>query len=210
MKKIQLIVEGHGEVAAAPVLLRRLIAAAEAWEIDIGRPIRRNRGQLVKQSELEQSVRLALLQPGCGAVLIMFDGDRDCPAKLGPTVHQWAVAEAGSVPCEVVMPHGEYEAWFLSAIESLRGHRGIRLAAAPHPKPEMPRGAKGQLEARMSAGRSYLETADQPAFSAMFSMEAAYAQCRSFRKLTSSFGALLRAMGQDIGSWPPDEWTEHI
>ena len=76
MKKIQLIVEGHGEVAAAPVLLRRLIAAAEAWEIDIGRPIRRNRGQLVKQSELEQSVRLALLQPGCGAVLIMFDGDR--------------------------------------------------------------------------------------------------------------------------------------
>ena len=63
MNKIQPIVEGHGEVAAAPVLLRRLIAEAKAWEIDIGRPIRRNRSQLVKQSELEQSVRLALLQP---------------------------------------------------------------------------------------------------------------------------------------------------
>lgn len=210
MNKIQPIVEGHGEVAAAPVLLRRLIAEAKAWEIDIGRPIRRNRSQLVKQSELEQSVRLALLQSGCGAVLIMFDGDRDCPAELGPTVHQWAVAAAGGIPCEVVMPHREYEAWFLSAIESLRGRRGIRLNAISHPKPEMPRGAKEQLEARMSAGRSYLETADQPVFSATFSMEAAYAQCRSFRKLTSSFGVLLRAMGQDIGSWPPAEWTENI
>jgi len=77
-------------------------------------------------------------------------------------------------------------------------------------KPEMPRGAKEQLEARMSAGRSYLETADQPVFSATFSMGAAYAQCRSFRKLISSFGDLLRAMGQDIGSWPPAEWTENI
>lgn len=64
MNKIQPIVEGHGEVAAVPVLLRRLRAEAEAWGIDIGRPIRRNRSQLVKQSELEQSVRLALLQPG--------------------------------------------------------------------------------------------------------------------------------------------------
>ncbi|MCY3681537.1 MAG: hypothetical protein OXH16_09065 [Gemmatimonadetes bacterium] len=42
MNKIQPIVEGHGEVVAAPVLLRRLIAEAKAWEIDIGRPIRRD------------------------------------------------------------------------------------------------------------------------------------------------------------------------
>lgn len=210
MKNIQPIVEGHGEVDAVPVLLRRLIAEAKAWKIDVGRPIRRNRSQLVEKSELEKSVRLALLQPNCGAVLIMFDGDRDCPAELGPTVRAWAVAVAGGVPCEVVMPHREYEAWFLAAIESLRGRRGIVDDAGIHPEPETPHGAKEQLEARMRAGRSYLETRDQPAFSDMFSMATTYTRCRSFRKMTRSFGTLLRAMEGEVAPWPPTTWTKNI
>ena len=205
---IQPIVEGHGEVDATPVLLRRLIAEAESWETTIGRPIRRNRSQLVRQPELERSVRLARLQPDCGGILVMFDGDRDCPAELGTAVRRWAVAAAGEVPCEVVLPHREYEAWFLAAIESLRGHGGIRPDAVPHPEPETPRGAKAQLEARMHPGGSYFETTDQPAFSALFSMKAAHRRCRSFRKLTSSFGTLLRAMGHEVTPWPPAAWTE--
>ena len=207
---IQPIVEGHGEVAAVPVLLRRLIDEAQAWRVNIGRPIRRSRGQLVQQAQLEQAVNLALRQPGCDAILIMFDGDRDCPAELGPRVHRWATAAAGSVPCEVVLPHREYEAWFLAAVESLRGYRGVRPDAPPCPDPEAPRGAKAKLEAGMDAGKSYLETAHQPAFSARFSMAAAHAQCRSFRKLTKSFGSLLCAMGQNVDSWPPASWKENL
>ena len=206
---IQPIVEGHGEVAAVPVLLRRFIAEAQAWRVKIGRPIRRSRGQLVQQAQLEQAVNLALHKKGCDAILIMFDGDTDCPAELGPRVHRWATVAAGDVPCEVVLPHREYEAWFLAAIESLRGARGMRLDAPLHPEPEAPRGAKEQLEARMHSGKSYLETAHQPAFSEQFSMEAAYARCRSFRKLTTSFGDLLCAMGQVVDPWPPASWKEH-
>ena len=138
---IQPIVEGHGEVAAVPVLLRRFVHDAQAWRVGVGRPIRRSRSQLVQQAQLEQAVGLALRQPGCDAVLIMFDGDDDCPAELGPMVHQWASAAARSVPCEVVLPHREYEAWFLAAIESLRGARGVRYDAPLYPDPETPRGA---------------------------------------------------------------------
>ena len=206
---IQPIVEGHGEVAAVPVLLRRFVNEAQAWQVQIGTPIRRSRSQLVQQPSLEQAVMLALRQPSCGAVLIMFDGDRDCPAELAPRVHRWAIAAAGGVPCEVVLPHREYEAWFLAAIESLRGRRGIRPDAPPHPDPEAPRGAKEALEARMHAGTSYLERTDQPAFSDGFSMAAAHARCRSFRKLTSSLGNLLLAMGQNIDPWPPVSWNEN-
>ena len=140
----------------------------------------------------------------------MFDGDTDCPAELGPRVRRWATVAAGSVPCEVVLPHREYEAWFLAAIESLRGTRGLRSDAPPYPDPEAPRGAKEKLEARMDAGKSYLETTHQEAFSAQFSMEAAHARCRSFRKLTKSFGELLRAMGQTADPWPPASWNENL
>lgn len=207
---IQPIVEGHGEVAAVPVLLRRFIEEAQAWRVNIGRPIRRSRGQLVQQAQLEQAVNLALRQRGCDAILIMFDGDTDCPAELGPRVHRWATVAAGDVPCEVVLPHREYEAWFLAAIESLRGARGLRSDAPPHPDPEAPRGAKEQLEARMYSGNSYFERMDQPAFSARFSMAATHARCRSFRKLTNSFGNLLCAMGQAVDPWPPASWNENL
>ena len=40
---IQPIVEGYGEVAAFPVLLRRLVEEAQVWTVSIGRPIRRSR-----------------------------------------------------------------------------------------------------------------------------------------------------------------------
>ncbi|MCZ0937037.1 MAG: DUF4276 family protein [Caldilineaceae bacterium] len=116
--RIQPIVEGYGEVKALPILLRRLVEEAEVWLVGIGRPIRKPRNQLVRETELRKAVRLALLQPECSAVLILFDGDSDCPAELGPAVQEWAVAEAGDVPCEVVIAHREYEAWFLASIES--------------------------------------------------------------------------------------------
>lgn len=207
---IQPIVEGHGEVEALPVLLRRLCQEASAWEVKISKPIRRKRSELVNQPSLEKTVTAARYPPRCDAILILFDGDKDCPAELGPRVQEWASAICGELPCEVVMPHKEYEAWFLAGIESLRGNRGIRNDAARHPNPEAPRSAKAQLRVQMEKGGSYFETTDQAAFSALFSMPAAYNGCRSFRKLTKSFGALLQAMGNDIGNWPPAHWLENF
>ena len=205
---IQPIVEGYGEAKALPVLLRRPLDQASAWEVEIRRPIRRKRSELVNQPELERTVKAARYEPGCNAILILFDGDKDCPAELGPRVHEWASAVCGELPCEVVMPHKEYEAWFLAGTESLRGRRGIRNNALAHRDPEAPWGAKAQLEVQMEKEGSCSETTDQAAFSALFSMPAAYSGCRSFRKPTKSFGTLLQAMGKDIGAWPPPHWQE--
>ena len=71
---------------------------------------------------------------------------------------------------------------------------------------ENPRGAKELLEKRMGARTSYMERTDQPAFSKTFSLPDAYHRSKSFRKLASSFGLLVRSMGQDIGVWPPAAW----
>ena len=155
---------------------------------------------------MRQAVQLALVQRDCGGVFILLDGETDCPAHLGPTVQAWATEAAAGVPCGVVLAQKEYEAWFLASIESLRGYRSVRIDAEAHPDPERPRGAKAQLEARMEHGATYLETADQPAFSGRFSLPAAYRRSRSFRKL-DSFGTLVRGMGHDIASWPPRGWT---
>ena len=207
-KLIQPIVEGHGEKEALPVLLRRLRNEASAWAVEIGSPIRRPRNKLASEHGVMQAIAIARRQPACEAILIVFDGDRDCPAELGPKVRGWAAAAAGCRPCEVVLPHREYEAWFLAAIESLRTHDLIRTNAESHPNPEQPRGAREQLKERLAAGRIYSPTKHQAALSASFSLELAYRRSRSFRKLTTSFGSLLKSMGEDIGVWPPEHWFD--
>lgn len=203
---IQPIVEGHGEVDAVPVLLRRLRDEAGVFDLQIGVPIRRTRAQLVREETLRQAVELARRQPNGSSILILLDGDDDCPRELAPQIEEWARAAAGGFPSAVVMAHREYEAWFLAAIESLRGQRGIRVDASHPDDPESARGAREALEDLMIAGSSYHTTADQPALTAMFDLGAAYRRSRSFRRMVSAFGTLARVQGIELAAWPPAEW----
>lgn len=203
---IQPIVEGDGEVAALPQLLRRLIAIANAYSIGVNRPIRRPRTDLIREDGVRRAVRLARLNPDCAAVLIVFDGDDDCPKDLAPRVQSWAQTEATPLPCYVVMPNREYEAWFLAAIESLRGTRGIRHDATSHPDPESRRGAAEELRRRMTPNRSYSKTADQPALTAAFDMAEAHRRCRSFRRMVRAFGLLAADLAIALDQWPPADW----
>ena len=200
------IVEGHGEVTAAPVLLRRLLAQAQCYGIGVGMPIRRTQSQFRSKETVQAAVRLAKLQPQCAAIVILFDGEDDCPKKLGETVRAWAKEAAGDTPCHVVIAYREYETWFLAALESLRGKYGIRDDAAAPANPESRRDAKGWLEDFMPRHRAYSETSDQAGMSDAFDMGLAHHRNRSFRKLVKALGDLLTQLGQPLPVWPPAEW----
>ena len=129
--KIQPVVEGHGEVAAVPVLLRCLIDEAHSWEVDVGRPIRRSWSEFSTENGVAHAVGLARTRPSCGGILLLFDSDDDCPAEWGSCVQGWANSASGTIPCAVCMAHREYEAWFLAAADSLRGHKAMRADPIP-------------------------------------------------------------------------------
>lgn len=204
--KIYPIVEGHGEVEAAPVLLRRLLAEANSQHIGVGHPIRRTQSQLRSKEGIQAGVRLALLQPECAAVVILFDGEDDCPKELADSVRTWACEAAAGKPCDVVIAYREYETWFLAALESLRGQYGIPINATAPANPELKRDAKGALEEFMPPSRAYSETGDQPAMSAVFDMGLAHRRNRSFRKLVKAIGGLLTQLRQPLPAWPPAAW----
>ena len=206
--KVYPIVEGHGEVEAAPILLRRLLAAAQCHAVGVGRPIRRTQSQLRSKEGIQAGVRLALLQPECAAVIILFDGEDDCPKDLAAQVRAWASQAASGTPCDVVVAYREYETWFLAAIESLRGQYGIAKDAAAPANPESKRDAKGALEEFMPPNRAYSETGDQPAMSQVFDMALAHRRNRSFRKLVNAFGDILTELRQPMPAWPPTEWQQ--
>ena len=187
--KIASIVEGHGEVAALPVLLRRL---AE-WRLpqdypDVQVPIRIRRDRFLnRDDEFRRYLHLAAAKCGDqGWILMLLDADDDCPATRGEEILQRARACVPNRAVSVVLANREYEAWFIAAAESLDGYRGLAIKPEDASDPETRRDAKGWIKARMPGG-SYGETTDQPAFTAHMDLGEAFARSRSFRKLCSEW-----------------------
>ena len=192
MVKIGCIVEGQGDVAAVPVLIRRI--ASDLYPelaIDIPRPIRVHRNQVVQPDKLEQEVELAARRIGeQGAIFIILDSDEDCPAELGPALLRRASQVHSNLPVAVVIAKNEFEAWFLAAAESIRGRRGLRNDIQSPDDPEAIRDAKGWLSNRMEEGRKYHEKRDQPALTDGFDLEQAR-QADSFDKCYRDIVRLL-------------------
>ena len=100
MQRIITIVEGSGEVAALPILVRRIAAAAlRGAAPQVPRPIRVRRDQFLKENELERYVDLAARQSGPdGGVLIVLDADDDCPPELASRILRRATRSAQRPP----------------------------------------------------------------------------------------------------------------
>jgi len=193
MRRIASIVEGHGDVKALPVLLRRMAERLSPTSVvEILRPIRVGRYKILKEGELERAVELAARQAGeHGCILIVLDAEDDCPAKLGPALLGRAIDARRDRSIRVVLAKREYEAWFVAAVNSLAGKRGIDKLAIPPSHPEEIRDAKGWLTALRPQGNAYRETLDQPALSAIFDMDTARV-APSFNKLWRDVRWFLR------------------
>ncbi|TKC82990.1 DUF4276 family protein [Trinickia terrae] len=187
MTRLSSIVEGHGEVAALPVLLRRIaLWRSPHTHVDVQTPIRVHRDRFLNRAD-EFSRHLTLAGDKCGDdgwVLILLDADDDCPAVRGPEILARAQQVLPHRTVSVVLANREFEAWFIGAAASLNGQRGLSITAAADLEvdAESPRDAKGWLRERMSGG-TYGETTDQPAFAARIDLQQALERCRSFRKL---------------------------
>ncbi len=183
------IVEGHGEVVALPILLRRI----QQWMrpehyLDVTHPIRVRRDRFINRED-DFRRHLLLASEKCGDdgwILIVLDADDDCPVLLGQSILQRANVCLPHGRISVVLANREYEAWFIAAAESLHGHRGFVYAGEGDVDPERPRNAKGWVGDRIVNG-GYSETVDQPAFSALMDLSSAHQRSRSFRKLCSEF-----------------------
>lgn len=146
------IVEGHGEVEAVPILIRRIFAEFATVIPRINPPIRVKAGSFLHDaSAFNRYVAMAAAKAaqGNGAVLILLDCEDECPGKLGPELLLRAQAVRSDVRCHVVLAKREYETWFLAAASSLAGCAGLPTnLSSPH-SPEAIRGAKEWLGLHM-------------------------------------------------------------
>lgn len=193
---IQSIVEGSGEVGAVPILLRRLANEFGVAHVPLGRPIRKNRGQLVTREGMEKAIELARRQSGCRAVLILFDADDCCTKTESASLQLQATELARQLPCPLIIANKEFESWFLASLEELSPSGSLTYPNDPDQK----RGAKEELERRLEI--YYNEPADQPKFTARINLRRTYERSRSFRKLVKEFRRLLEQLGFQPLDWP--------
>ena len=199
---VMTIVEGHGEVKALPLLIRRIAHEAGHFDLNLPTPIRcpkskviRPRGELV-EAELTRAIHLAANKLPCreeGAILILYDADEGCPAELGPRIADLAHRIRPDIHVGIVLAKSEYEAWFLAAAESLKRAGKLGPEASPPPDPEDVSDAKRMLANWMGPGKSYSETVDQPKFTHVFDLEEAKG-CKSFAKLLREVEKILQKL----------------
>ena len=184
------IVEGHGEVPAVPLLLRRIwYELLQGQYIEVLNPIRQPRNRLAtnKDDALVKAVGLAAGKLRASAtgdpqlILILLDADKDPPCQLGPQLLRQATAAQSDVDVACVIANVEYESWFVAAANSLAQYLEL---PADHPIPIDPEGkrcGKGWIKWRFRG--TYSEPVDQPKLTAAMDLAVCRRRSTSFDKL---------------------------
>lgn len=202
MLKIVPLVEGDGDVDAAPVLIRAALQQLQRFDFVIARPRNAHgRGNLTRQNGLERFVQLCLREPECSAIFVLADIDTDCPRNEALAFSQRVQAIKPPVPVVTVFAKREYESWFLPSIQTIAGKNihgrpGLPAGLQPPASPENIANPKLWLSERMPQGRSYKETEDQAPMTAWMDHSLVAGACRSFRRFQRALQQLVNAVDQ--------------
>lgn len=192
------VVEGHGEVTGLPVLLRRIASERHGVHVDVPKPHRVPRANMVRRvDELQKAVRLqANRVRGVGAVIVLADSDDDEPEELRARLQATVDDANTSAPAVVCVAVREYEAWFLAGIESLRSHPSVRDDATYEGDCEAPRNPKQRLETLMT--ESYGSVRHQVAFNAQLDLDEVASRSASFRQFLDSVAVMVEPGGGQV------------
>jgi hypothetical protein len=177
------IVEGHGEVTAVPLLLRRIWkdVLGQTRPLHVLQPYRLPKGKMVAgdSSGLERALGLARLklrqaQSRELLVLVMLDADKLCkkrtyPEGLGPKVLERCRTIAKDLTIAVSVADHEYESWLIAGSND--------LDAAERAEATLGKGWMKQEFGRWS------ETVDMAQMTSEFEIQQARTLSASFDKL---------------------------
>jgi len=192
MKSIGLVVEGDGDVKAAPVFVRRI--ATELLGVEMPRvelPMRLPKTKLLRAGEIERAIELLAKRiDRTGGILVLVDADMDDPVLLADQIRGRARSARPDLRIEVAVAHHEFEAWLIAGFDSLPAEFASGAPLPDLAQCESKRDAKGWLETLM--GRKYSETVDQALLSRRVNLTAVLSRSPSFRRLVNAVESLLQ------------------
>lgn len=198
---IDLIVEGNGEVKAAPLLVRRILhEQLQRYDLRLNVYTARGNGNLTRKGGLEKFLELSRRDSACKAILVLIDAEDDhvqCPVTFARELAQRAQVLRLHKPVAIVCAVCEYESWFLYNLPVIAPKYLQKPNVRYDGNPEQECSAKGWLNRNMPPGRAYKETIDQEKMTALIDLEVTLHASRSFRRLSHAVEQLLHAI--DVG-----------
>jgi hypothetical protein len=207
MNRLVLIVEGHGELRAGPLLVRRILEehGEYGWTIDVQRrhDLAHLRGR--GWGNFERYLKTAY---GSGApILWMLDCDDACVKDiLGEFV-----TKANDIgirqPLAFAFWEKEFEVIFLYEAALLGRRFGLSGTLELPERPASVRGAKEWISALLPKGRSYKETIDQEKLTAGVGLSLLRDRDPSFQHLEKALLWLVQAKKPELypyAKWPAE------
>jgi len=215
-KRLVLLVEGQGDVEAAPVLLGRLLNEYGAFDLVFvdPAPLRVGAYSNISREEFGKWRRYLLAaakRQDVGGCLLLLDGDSPIKVDGAPFCAMRAARrladEARRVGAgrlfsvAIVFACMEYESWLIAGVQSLAGKQFAdgsnaipdQIKEVPRDPESAPRDAKGWLDGVMKT--RYKPTRDQAELTRLVDLGVIRRhKMRSFRRLESAVQGLVRAL----------------
>lgn len=193
MSKVLPIVEGDGDVAAVPVLLRRILQAHSRFDVQILPPHKRgelpkvksNFERFFKAAALESVPVLCVLDFDCAHCVDVIKDERDLKQQANK-LHPLIAFEA----CFIVK---EFESFFLwDEMGSRKVLSSIVRGTAFPANPEEIRGAKEWLSKAQPSGIAYKPTVHQAKLAAAVDLNILRTKSPSYQRLESALLRLIK------------------
>jgi hypothetical protein len=216
-KRLVLLVEGHGDVEAAPVLLKRLLNESGAFDVVLPDPAPLRVGEYSRISKNEfgqwrRLLRVAAKRKNVGGCLLLLDGDSRmkvdgqpfCAMRAARRLADEARKVGGGSVFSVALVFAcmEFESWLIAGAQSLAGKRfedgriefPETITGIPSNPESAPRDAKGWLRGLMKK-TGYSATRDQAELTRLVDLDLIRQKgMRSFRRLESAIDGLVNAI----------------
>ncbi len=213
--RLRLLVEGDGDVTAAPILVKKLLKGLDASQhlvvddhaLRIGGVHKLLRAE-GKESRWLDYIQVAARKPGVTACLTILDGDDHsfmhdrspfCACRAAHMLAERAatVGAGNRFSLGIVIASQEFESWIIAGLGALRGQTvGTRIAVPtdfelPKDPEKSPRDAKGWLNKVL---KGYSQSRDQDVLTSAIPIESfRSANLRSFRRLENAVRQLVVA-----------------
>lgn len=190
--RVYCIVEGHGDVDAFPILIRRMCAELFGEAVVVEVPYRLPKGRITRPVDLQGVLELGALrlkeraEEGDKLLMIVSrDADDECPVAVAKTINDIAAQTMAKDICHSVIPNEEFEAWLLAGAAPLAQHPDCVGQAYVTDNADSIKNPKGVFERQvLREERTYSETVDQPKFTAQIELgDATFGRSRSLRRL---------------------------
>ena len=184
MQNLLLVLEGYGDVRAAPVLVRRILRERlQIYDCRI-ETHRRHGLEYLRANDWERLRRYTAVGYYENApVLWLLDCDDDCARDAAREMTQKIISCCPQQPVAVALLPREYETMFLIDIEATKQTFSLYPSVIGPTNPKGIRDAKGRISRLLPRGRAYKETVDQPKITARLSFDTLEASYSDFRHL---------------------------